>query len=169
MGKGILLLNATYEPLAVVSLRRAVVLLLDERAVIVEEGSGEIRSARAAMPNPSVIRLTTYVKVPYRAKIPLTRSALLARDNRTCQYCNRPGDTIDHVLPRARGGKHEWENVVIACYPCNNKKSDKLLSSLGWKLNRKPVAPMGTRWVYIALARKDPAWEPYLAPQPLPV
>ena len=166
MGRGILLLNATFEPLAVVSLRRAVVLILDERAVIVEAGTGELRSASAAIPTPSVIRLTTYVKVPYRAKVPLTRGALLTRDARTCQYCKRPGDTVDHVLPRARGGKHVWENVVIACYKCNNKKSDKLLSELGWKLDRKPVAPVGTRWAYVALARMDPVWQPYLAPEP---
>lgn len=165
MSKGILLLNATYEPLAVVSLRRAVVLILDERAVIVEEGSGKLRSATSDLPTPSVIRLTTYVKVPYRAKIPLTRNALLARDKATCQYCYKPGDTIDHVLPRARGGKHAWENVVIACYPCNNKKGDKLLSTLGWKLDKKPVAPMGTRWVYVAFAKKDPVWEQYLSPE----
>lgn len=160
--KGALLLNATYEPLCVVPLKRAVVLVLAEKAEVVAEAPGLFRSACFAVPIPSVIRLVKYVRVPYRARLPLTRRALLARDGHQCTYCNRHADTIDHVIPRSRGGKHEWENVVAACRRCNGRKSDKLLSELGWKPRVVPKAPTGTFWLVVAVGKIDPAWHPYL-------
>jgi 5-methylcytosine-specific restriction endonuclease McrA len=157
-----LLLNASYEPLTLVTSRRAVVLVLSERAEIVHEGSEEFRSAKIALRVPSVIRLLTFVKVPYRARVPLTRRAVLTRDKHICQYCQKKADTIDHVVPRSRGGKHEWENLVACCRPCNGKKDNCLLSDLGWKLRRQPFAPRGTFWLIIGVGVIEEAWEPYI-------
>jgi 5-methylcytosine-specific restriction endonuclease McrA len=161
--KGILLLNASFEPLCVVTLRRAMVLVLGEKAVVVASADTELRSVNSAMAMPTVIRLTRYVRVPYRTTVPLSRNALLNRDKGTCQYCGKAGATIDHVLPRSRGGLHEWTNVVIACHKCNNKKDDYLLEELGWKLRIKPVAPHGVGWVVVGIGKVDETWTPYLA------
>lgn len=160
--KGTLLLNASYEPLCVVPMKRAIVLVLAEKAEILEAGGGVVRSESTAVPVPSVIRLTSYVRVPYRARLPLTRRALLARDAHRCAYCSRSADTIDHVVPRSRHGLHEWENVVAACRLCNGRKGDRLLAELGWALRATPTVPRGTRWLVVGVGRIDPAWEPYL-------
>lgn len=157
-----LLLNASYEPLMVIPITRAVVLVLQEKADIVKEGEGNFSSPSTSVPTPSVIRLRYYVQVPYRAHIRLSRSALMARDNRTCKYCGKTATTIDHVLPRSRGGTHTWGNVVAACSPCNAKKASKLLSELGWELDFKPFAPVGIRWLIVGLATMDPEWESYI-------
>lgn len=160
-----LLLNASYEPLRVIPLRRALHLVLAKKAEVLEEGEGVVRSAKVTMPRPSVIRLTYMVKVPYRSRLPLTRTNLTARDRGECQYCGASvgsRGTIDHVVPRSRGGKHAWENVVLACGPCNSKKDDRTLSELGWSLERKPFAPKGTSWIIIGLHRVEDSWQPYL-------
>lgn len=164
-----LLLNATYEPLAVVPIRRAVVLVLARKAVVVEHGDGELRSERQAVPVPAVIRLTHYVKVPYRRKVPLTRATLLARDAHRCAYCAGRATTVDHVVPRSRGGVHEWANVVAACGRCNNRKGDALLPEIGWSLRARPVEPVVTGWVVVGVGRLDPVWEPYLGAAADPV
>ena len=158
-----LLLNASFEPLKVISARRAVMLILSGKAETVAAGESPtlFRSATNAVEVPAVIRLKYQVKIPYRATVPLNRAALLARDEKTCQYCFRPGNTIDHVVPRARGGEHVWENVVTACTTCNAKKDDKLLAELGWSLRRQPYTPKA--WFYVIFKFDfDPAWEPYL-------
>lgn len=164
---GVLLLNATFEPLTVISTRRAVVLVLDEKAEVIEHGAGEFRSASTSMPVPAVIRLRYFVKIPYRARLPLNRKAVIARDGGVCQYgCGRRGDTIDHVVPRSRGGRHCWENVVASCRKCNGQKDDRLLSELGWVLPRQPFAPTGRFWLVVAMLPDgdvDPGWAPYLA------
>lgn len=159
---GTLLLNATYEPICVVPVRRAVVLVLSAKAEVVAGGGSLFRSASVSVEKPTVIRLLSYVKVPYKTRLPLTRRGLIARDKGRCAYCSKAGDTIDHVHPRSRGGKHEWENVVLACRPCNGKKGDQLLSDLGWKLKTTPYAPSGTGWLIIGIAVVEPDWEPYL-------
>lgn len=158
----VLLLNSSFEPLRIVPLRRAVVLVMKEKAEIIHEGEGEIRSTSTSFPMPSVIRLLKMVRVPYRAKIPLNRRAVIARDHGLCQYCFKPGNTIDHVVPRSRGGKHEWTNVVTACTKCNAHKADSTLKELGWSLQTKPYCPTGTSWLIIALASIDESWEPYI-------
>src|ERR1700742_3800690 len=112
---GALVLNATYEPLCVVPMRRAVVLVLAEKAVVLEAGETVMHSASASIQVPSVVRLSRYVRVPYRRDVPLTRRAVLDRDAHTCVYCGVRADTIDHVRPRSRGGQHHWTNVVAAC------------------------------------------------------
>ncbi|HEU5265341.1 MAG TPA: HNH endonuclease [Jatrophihabitans sp.] len=157
-----LVLNATYEPLCVVPLRRAVVLVLAEKAVVVEASDAVMHSERLAVPVPTVVRLARFVRVPYRREVPLTRRAVLDRDRHTCAYCAGRADTIDHVRPRSRGGTHVWTNVVAACARCNHRKGDRLLSDIGWHLASPPAAPPATVAVVMGWATRDPSWEPYL-------
>jgi 5-methylcytosine-specific restriction endonuclease McrA len=93
------------------------------------------------IPTPSVMRLSRYVRVPYRRPVPMTRAGVLRRDGRRCAYCTRRADTIDHIVPRSRGGTHSWENCVAACRLCNSRKADRLLDELGWSLRGKPIGP----------------------------
>ena len=125
----VLLLNVTYEPLTTVGLRRAVCLVLGDKAEIVHHDTGGqlLHAATVAVATPSVIRLRRYVRIPQRNRVPLTRAALMRRDNYKCAYCGRHAETIDHVLPRSRGGQHAWENCVAACQMCNHRKADRLL------------------------------------------
>jgi len=159
-----LVLNATFEPLCVVPVRRAVVLVLKEKAEIVEERGEVLHSERNTFPVPSVIRLVHYVRVPYRARAPLSRRAVFVRDSHRCQYCGATAENIDHVIPRSRGGEHVWENVVAACRPCNAKKEDRLLTETHLTLRRVPYAPRETIWIVVAVGTIDPAWAPYLEP-----
>jgi 5-methylcytosine-specific restriction endonuclease McrA len=164
----VLLLNATYEPLTTLSLRRAVCLVLGDKAEIVHDdiSGAMLHAATVALAVPSVIRLRRYVRVPYRSRVPLTRAALMRRDNYRCAYCGRRAETIDHVLPRSRGGKHTWENCVASCMPCNHRKADRLLEELGWTLHVAPVVPRGAHWRLIGVQHDgDPQWAPYL-PEP---
>jgi 5-methylcytosine-specific restriction endonuclease McrA len=157
-----LVLNATYEPLCIVSLRRAVVLVLAEKAVVVEESSQVMHSERLAVAVPTVVRLARFVRVPFRREVPLTRRAVLDRDGHACAYCGGKADTIDHVRPRSRGGLHSWTNVVAACARCNHRKGDRLLGEMGWHLAATPIAPPATIAVVMGWAIRDPSWEPYL-------
>ena len=163
---GALVLNATYEPLCVVPMRRAVVLVLAEKAVIVEAGEQVMRSERTSIPVPTVVRLSHYVRVPYRREVPLTRRAVLDRDAHRCVYCGIKADTIDHVRPRSRGGQHVWANVVAACARCNHRKGDRRLAELGWHLAVAPAQPPATVAVVMGWAKRDPAWQRYLGWQP---
>ena len=157
-----LVLNATYEPLCVVPSRRAVVLLLTAKAVSVAEGDGVLHSARADVSVPSVVRLTKFVRVPYRATVPLTRKAVFARDGGRCVYCGAAATSIDHVVPKSRGGSHAWDNVVSACGRCNHLKADRGIAELGWRLRRQPVAPTGAAWRVVGSRRVDPRWRQFL-------
>jgi 5-methylcytosine-specific restriction endonuclease McrA len=159
-----LVLNATYEPLCVVSVRRAVVLVLKEKAEVVHATDAELHSERRAFAVPSVIRLTYFVKVPFRARAALSRRAVFVRDGHRCQYCGANAENIDHIIPRSRGGEHVWENVVAACRPCNTRKEDRLLHEVGFVLRRKPMAPRELTWVVVAVGTVHPHWEPYLQP-----
>ena len=164
-----LVLNASYEPLCVVPSRRAVVLVLSAKAVMVAEGDGVLRAATQAVPVPAVLRLTRFVKVPYRAMVPLTRKAVFARDGGRCVYCDAVATSVDHVVPRSRGGAHEWENVVSACGRCNHVKADRGIAELGWRLRRQPTAPTGTAWRIVGARRIDPRWTPFLHDLPADV
>jgi 5-methylcytosine-specific restriction endonuclease McrA len=160
MGRA-LVLNATHRPLAVVSARRAVVLVLKDKADVVTSNGMVFHSERLQIEAPSVVRLRYFVKVPYRAQAPLTRRAVFARDDWTCQYCGAPAENLDHVVPRSRGGEHSWENVVAACRRCNTKKENRLAEDAGLRLARRPFAPPdGFR---LSLGRLEPEWEPFLA------
>jgi 5-methylcytosine-specific restriction endonuclease McrA len=165
MGSRVLLLNATFEPLTVVTAKRAIVLMLTGKAECVQEagGGGAFHSENLTVPAPSVMRLSRYVRVPYRRTVPMTRAGVLRRDGRRCAYCGRRADTIDHVVPRSRGGAHDWDNCVAACRACNSRKADRLLSELGWSLTMAPAAPnRGAAGVMVLAVEPLPAWEPWL-------
>lgn len=164
-GSRVLLLNATFEPLAVVTAKRAVVLMLTGKAECVEAAIDEaFHSENLTVPAPSVMRLSRYVRVPYRRAVPMTRAGVLRRDGRRCAYCGRRADTIDHVVPRSRGGQHSWENCVAACRTCNSRKADRLLDELGWQLAHPPRPPNRAAGGVLVLAVEPlPAWEPWLS------
>jgi 5-methylcytosine-specific restriction endonuclease McrA len=161
----VLLLNATFEPLTALSLRRAVVLIVCGKAEVVhgDPAGMVVHSSTSEVVVPSVIRLSTYVRVPYRGRVPLTRAGLMHRDRYRCAYCGGRAETIDHVMPRSRGGPHSWQNCVACCAKCNHRKADKLLSELGWRLRVVPTAPRGPHWRLLAgVTEADPLWLPYL-------
>jgi 5-methylcytosine-specific restriction endonuclease McrA len=138
----VLLLNSSYEPLNICSWKRALVLLLKGKAVAVELSEQRLSSGQNKKHElPVVIRLLYYVKIPHK-EIPLTRRNLMHRDNYKCQYCGKRNElTIDHVIPRSRGGKDVWENVVVACLRCNINKGSKTPQEAGLILNKKPARP----------------------------
>jgi 5-methylcytosine-specific restriction endonuclease McrA len=158
-----LILNATYEPLSIVSARRAIVLVLRQKAVVLEETGTTWRSERSAFPLPSVIRLNTFVKVPYARRVALNRRSVFTRDDNACQYCGIGAENIDHVIPKSRGGPHTWENVVAACRRCNLRKGNRTPLEAGMPLQSTPEAPRRHGWVFVNLnAPPHPSWKPYL-------
>jgi 5-methylcytosine-specific restriction endonuclease McrA len=157
-----LVLNATYEPIGVVSARRAVVLALDEKVDVLADTGELIGSATLSLPVPSVIRLRYYVKVPYKRTAPLSRRAVFARDQSRCQYCGGSAESIDHVIPRSKGGAHTWDNVVACCRRCNTYKGDRLLADCSLELRTAPTAPTQYVWVKVAAGTVPLAWTPYL-------
>jgi 5-methylcytosine-specific restriction endonuclease McrA len=161
----VLVLNASYEPINVCTVRRATVLVLKSRAEVLEHGEGALHSERLVFEQPCVIRLVRYVRIPrdvHRRKI--TRKAVLARDAYTCQYCGREshGLTVDHVIPRSRGGTSAWDNIVAACAPCNRRKGNRLPAEARMPLRARPKAPGPTVFIRIASPRVPSAWEQYL-------
>ncbi|MFK8184595.1 MAG: HNH endonuclease [Phormidesmis sp.] len=144
----VLVLNASYEPLNITSWRRAVVLLIKGKAEQIEEREQQIYPD---FPMPTVIRLRHYVRIPYK-EIPLTRRNLLHRDNNTCQYCGYSGDrlTLDHVVPRSRGGGDSWENIVSACVRCNVKKSNRTPKEAEMPLSNPPRKPHSSLYFEIS-------------------
>lgn len=166
MGRS-LLLNATFEPLCVMPARRAVLLVLKDKAEIVHRNCAVLRSERRTVPVPSVLRLVNYVRVPYRASVPLSRRSVFARDEHRCQYCGRPAENLDHVIPRSRGGGHEWENVVASCRACNARKEDRLLTECDLVLHRAPRAPNAGLWLVATAGTIDPDWHQYFGADPL--
>lgn len=160
----VLVLNASYEPLGVVPLRRALVLVLNDKAVSLEDSGALMHSATHVIPAPSVVRLKRFVRVPFRGPVPLTRRALFARDGGRCAYCGGVATSVDHVIPRSRGGQHTWENVVAACRRCNHVKADRHVAEIGWRLRHQPEPPSGLAWRIIGTGHRDPRWLPYLRP-----
>ena len=148
----VLVLNATYEPINVCTVRRAAVLILKAKAEVIEHGAWELHAESLTLPRPVVIRLVTYVRVPrdtHRRKI--TRRAVFARDGWACQYCgSRSNLTVDHVVPRSKGGISTWENIVASCAPCNRRKGDHLLRQVGMSLRRKPRRPSPHVFIHVA-------------------
>jgi 5-methylcytosine-specific restriction endonuclease McrA len=166
----VLVLNATYEPLNVVSLRRAVVLLLKDKAEILEAADQEIRSAGYSLPIPLVIRLVYYVRVPRRLSIPVSRRTVLMRDRYTCQYCgsqpSKANLTIDHVIPKVRGGSTSWENVVCACKACNLRKGARTPEEANMHLRSQPGPPRYVALVWLAGEASHDAWTKYIPDHP---
>lgn len=162
----VLVLNATYEPLSIVSVRRAIVLLLKEKAEVLEAAEERIHAAHLSLPYPLVIRLVYYVRVPRRMTVPLSRRALLARDNYTCQYCGVSASsaelTIDHVLPKVRGGKTTWDNVVCACRACNSRKGSRTPEEAQMRLARQPTRPQYLAFVVLSQATAHEVWGKYI-------
>ncbi|MGH2868543.1 MAG: HNH endonuclease [Solirubrobacteraceae bacterium] len=160
-----LVLNATFEPINVCTVRRAVVLLLKEKAEVIERSEWKLHSERATMSRPMVIRLVSYVRIPrdtHRRKI--TRRAVFARDDWTCQYCgSRSNLTVDHVVPRSKGGRSSWENIVASCAPCNRRKGNALLRHSGMRLSKMPRTPSPHVFIQVASPTIPAAWRAYLA------
>ena len=161
MGRA-LVLNATYEPIGVVSGRRALILALAEKVEVLAESGDIWSSAARQMAVPSVVRLRYYVKVPYQRTAPLSRRAVFARDAGCCQYCGRAAESIDHVVPRSKGGPHTWENVVACCRRCNTYKGDRFLRDCSLTLRSTPNAPTQYVWVKVAAGTVPDSWAPYL-------
>jgi len=158
-----LVLNATYEPLSIVPARRAVCLVLSDKAEVLHDDGTLVHSAHWAVPSPLVIRLRYMVRVPFHRRSSLSRRAVFARDESRCQYCGSHADSIDHVVPRSKGGPHEWDNVVAACRPCNLRKRDRSPEEAGMRLARRPAPPREMAWVVVSVGRVPEAWKPYLA------
>ena len=154
---GCLALNASFEPLTMIPARRAIRLVLDQKAEILEADPGRFfRSPRTELPFPTVIRLVRFVYVPRRFRRQVTNTFLFARDEYTCQYCGRHRRqlkgrqflTRDHIVPLSRGGDNSWQNLVASCSPCNNRKGDRLLAEAGMRLLTKPREPNYVRLVW---------------------
>ena len=159
----VLVLNASYQPLSVVTTRRAVVLVFNEKATVVVRSDVMWNSEHSKVEVPSVVRLNRFVKVPYRRAVPLTRRAVFGRDGHRCQYCGSAAESIDHVLPRSKGGDHTWENVVACCRPCNIRKGDRSPAEAGFRLTASPRPPRRYAWIYASTGYQvDPKWQPYL-------
>jgi 5-methylcytosine-specific restriction endonuclease McrA len=159
-----LVLNASYEPLAVVSVRRAVILVLTEKAVMEHADEDRpIRSPSRQLPTPLVVRLIKFVRVPYRRKLPWSRRGVLERDRHRCAYCAGRASTIDHLVPVSRGGEERsWLNTVSACVPCNQAKADRTPDEAGMRLLLMPHQPKTHTALVLAIgvtaAQSVPEW-----------
>jgi len=160
----VLVLNYTYEPLHFTNAKRAITLLLSGKAESVESSPRVVRSPSRAYPLPAVIRLAAYIRKPFLERVAFNKKNILRRDGYTCQYCARRGEklTVDHIVPRSRGGQHTWENVVASCRACNARKEDRLLADSGMVLRRVPVAPHATTSLIASAGPIDPDWARYL-------
>jgi 5-methylcytosine-specific restriction endonuclease McrA len=161
----VLVLNASYQPLNVCSVRRAHVLVFKGKAEVLEEHDSPLHSATATFPRPHVIRLVQYVRVPAPTQRKISRRALFARDEWSCVYCGTTGGrlTLDHVLPRSRGGDSVWENVVTACAPCNLRKGDRLPEEASMTMRRPPRPPAPNVFIGLAVPSGLPStWKAYL-------
>ena len=159
----VLLLNQDYSALTLCSVQRAVVLILLRKADMVAALPDRfVRSPSTHLPWPSVVRLRAYVAVPYK-RVMLSRKNVLRRDGNRCQYCgSRHSLTVDHVLPKSRGGRDTWENLVAACVRCNNKKGDRTPKEAGMPLRRKPFRPSYVMFIRDLVSDMHEAWKPYL-------
>ena len=159
-----LVLNAGYEPLAVVSFKRGLMLVMNGKATtLYTDAEHPVWAASGTWDRPSVILLKRYVRVPYGREIPVSRRGVLRRDDHRCGYCSKAATTIDHVFPRSRGGRDSWENLVACCVRCNNLKADRTPGEMGWELRVRPQMPQGTAWMVRGFERSEPTWNEFLA------
>ena len=161
----VLVLNANFEPINVCDMRRAIGLLLAEKAILVQNGRGEIRSVNTILPLPSVIRLQKMISRP-RQQLKMTRREIFRRDNFTCQYCGRHNTdlTVDHVTPRHMGGKHIWTNVVAACPSCNHRKGGRTVEEAMMRLLHRPTEPPSSaHYVFGRHLEYNHDWDSFLA------
>ncbi|MDI6402299.1 HNH endonuclease [Balneolaceae bacterium ANBcel3] len=159
----VLVLNQDYQPLSVCNVKKSILLLLLEKAEMLHDiPVKKIRTIRSEYEYPSVIRLRKYAKIPYK-NIVLSRKNILKRDNNRCLYCgSREALTIDHVIPKSRGGSDTWENLVSACNPCNHKKGNKTPKEAGMKLLSKPFRPNHIIYLRDFYGNVHETWKPYL-------
>ena len=164
MNEPVLVLNANFEPLNVCDTRRAIGLILDGKAEMVANGRGYIRTPRVSYPRPAVIKLEHMVRRP-RPRVKLTKREVFRRDNYTCQYCGRQTThlTIDHVIPRHRGGQHRWDNLVTACPPCNRHKGGRSAAEANMALRHRPVEPAPTAaYLFGRHVTENSDWNKYI-------
>ncbi len=157
-----LVLNATFEPLGIVSSRRAVLLVLDTKAELVHTTERVFRAERIMVPEPSVVRLVRYVQIPRHYRVAVNRRTVFARDGSRCQYCGSAAENLDHVIPRSKGGPHTWENVVAACRRCNTRKEDRLPHEAGMVLRSTPAAPRHRVQLLALCGGASEDWSTYL-------
>ena len=158
-----LILNSTFQPLSVANAKRSVSLLLSKKINVIKKSKLQIRSENKIIYIPKVALLTYYVKAPYARRVALNRSNIFIRDFYTCQYCGSKAESIDHIIPKSRGGQHEWSNVVACCKKCNLVKADKLLNQTILKLKNFPIKPEGNFWIKTIIgSNPDPEWKEYL-------
>lgn len=163
----VLVLNATFEPINVTAVRRALILMLKGVAQAEETSHTEVHSTSKAIQVPSVIRLLSYRHIPQQSRA-LSRKNILLRDRNTCQFCGTPFPaselTLDHVMPRSRGGRSSWENLVASCYSCNNRKGDRTPEEAGLKLQRRPrpFTLHTSRQLMRLIGHRDEKWRKYL-------
>jgi 5-methylcytosine-specific restriction endonuclease McrA len=159
----VLILNQDYQPLNVVNVRKSLMLLFLEKAELLHDyPNRKIRTIASEFEYPSVIRLRRYARIPYKF-IVLSRKNIMKRDGLKCQYCGSTRDlTLDHIIPRSRGGEDSWENLVTACNKCNNRKGNKTPREAGMKLMRKPYRPSHIIFLRDYMGSIDDTWKPYL-------
>jgi len=160
----VLVLNQSYEPLLVCSVQKAVILLYLQKAeIVVENMHRKLRSVSRVYPFPSVIRLNKYKRIPFKG-IMLSRKNILRRDGHRCQYCGTTAAplTVDHIIPRSRGGKDSWDNLVAACIACNNRKGNRSPERAGMALRSVPRRPSHVSFIMHSVSTVDELWKPYL-------
>jgi 5-methylcytosine-specific restriction endonuclease McrA len=163
LSASVLLLNQNYEPMTVVSAQKALILVYLEKVEIVEKRDRLVRSPRVSIPLPSIIRLIRFIHVP-RKRVELTRRNILKRDQFRCQYCGTSHGllTIDHVIPRTKGGTDSWDNLVCACVRCNTKKGGRTPEQINMKLLQKPKRPSYLFFIQHFIGISEDSWKPYL-------
>jgi 5-methylcytosine-specific restriction endonuclease McrA len=163
MDRRVLILNADYSPIMVSTVQRAFILMYLNKTELVEKANGyKIRSVNAQFPMPAVIKLNNYVNVPYK-KVPMTRQNIFKRDEFECQYCGKQENlTLDHLIPKARGGRSTWDNLTTACSRCNAQKGDQTPRESGLKLNSKPIRPSYNSFIKNNSGFVCDEWLPYL-------
>ncbi len=160
----VLILNQSYEPISICSVKKALVMVFLRKADIIAERKGRmVRTSSSSFPFPGVIRLQRYIRMPYR-KVELSRRNIMRRDGNKCQYCGRGGVylTIDHVLPKSRGGKDSWENLVAACIRCNSKKGNRTPEEANMPLLNKPYRPNHLLFLKLFMDKVEDCWKPFL-------
>jgi 5-methylcytosine-specific restriction endonuclease McrA len=164
INRNVLMLNQNYEPLTVCSARRAIVLLFQGKAEMIETADGlKLHTVRSEYRLPSVVRLSNYKRVPYK-RIMLTRKNVILRDGHRCQYCGSTKGpmTVDHIIPKTRRGADTWENMVCACVGCNNRKGDRTAEQAGMALLKKPGHPSHISFIQRYIGVSDVRWRQYL-------
>ena len=163
LNRRVLVLNQSYDPIMVIGAKRAILLILNEKVDALENYREIIHSAYLSLPLPSVIRLKEYARIR-RKEIVLSRKNILKRDNHTCQYCGIRSVpmTIDHIIPRQRGGEDSWYNLITACVACNTRKGNRMPREVQMKLMKKPRKPTMVLHLQKFVKQFQRTWRPYL-------